>query len=134
MNKFLFWRLLIPLLALSALSLVLATLYSGSLDSVSILLNLATDFFMVIITIYYVDVVVKNNEENRWEKANSAIERRIGHQLIIIFDEVCILLGAGEVVPELGPKLIHTRSTPVTVENLYFIRKMKNKSIFVLAT
>jgi len=128
MKKLLFWRLLIPLLILSIISLILAYKSSGSLDLyANIFLNLATDFFMVIVTVYYIDKVLKDNEDRRWDQVNFSIGNRIAAKINPAIGYICKALGADKLIPEIYPKLYNPRGTPDTIHYLYFIHELEKR-------
>lgn len=105
------YRLLIlglslPLLTLSALFLVLARPISTS----DLLLNIATDFITLIITIWYVDWILKKHEDAKWKgthKFITSLAGEIAHGAISTIAENCFL--SKEIFPRKNPPL-HTRS------------------------
>jgi len=65
-----------PLVIASIIALLIARPFSTS----DILVNLASDFLIVIITIWYVDWVIRRNEERKWVETvetMSCVERYI---------------------------------------------------------
>jgi hypothetical protein len=77
MSKDLWFRLVIPLGVLSALTLLISLMIDKSLDISSLMINLATEFIMVIITVIYVDWVIRSSEEKKWSHVYKHIGFRI---------------------------------------------------------
>lgn len=129
MNK-LTLKLLLPLILLSLLSLGIAYLFDPTLDYASIFLNLATDLIMVIVTIYYVNEVLKSHEEERWFRANYSILTKIAGVALALIEQICVPLGvySNEWVQEMGSKVHNQRGTPQSALFLYFIRKISKKT------
>ena len=89
MNKNLIWKLLIPLFVLSAISLIAAKLLSKTFDYSALFLNLATDFVMVILTVYYVDRVINKEEEDRWDKIYRPVYFEILNIAFSALEDIC---------------------------------------------
>lgn len=121
-------KLLIPLLFLAGMSFFVAKSLSPSLDYSNIFLNLTTDFIVVIITIYYVDSVLKTHENERWKRADYSIISRIGNNILILIERICILFDLSSVMQEMYPKLYGPRGSSQFVVYLYFISEMTKKT------
>jgi hypothetical protein len=113
MKKPLLWSLLIPLLLASALTLTLAYMLSGTLDYASIFLNLSTDFVMVVITILYIDRVLKRHEDEQYKGIDFLINYRLYNLANSIIETLCLPLG------------IDDRSLPVYQEFTVKLRSQK---------
>jgi hypothetical protein len=68
----------LTLLILSLITLNLSVYLNKSLDLSGLLINLFTEILGIIITLIYVDQVIKANEERRWRKTEKFIHNRIG--------------------------------------------------------
>jgi hypothetical protein len=72
-RRSLFLWLALPLLLLSVIFLI-----SSNSNPQSILLNIGTDFISIIFTVFYVDWVLKSNENDRWKNARFLITSEVG--------------------------------------------------------
>lgn len=77
MAKSLWIRLVLPLGILSIATLLLSIYFQKPFDFSSLLINLSTDFFMIIVTVLYVDWVIRSSEEKQWESVQMQITSRI---------------------------------------------------------
>jgi len=77
MSRDLLLRLVLPLGLLAILGLILSTLFNIPFDTSGFLINLSTDFLMIIITILYVDWVLRTSESKRWLLVDKQINSRI---------------------------------------------------------
>ncbi|MBI5944869.1 MAG: hypothetical protein HY864_10920 [Chloroflexi bacterium] len=101
MKKLLLWQLLIPLLIASGLTFGIAYLLNNTLDYPSIFLNLSTDFIMVVITIWYVDRVLKRHEDEKWKDVDLSIKYKIYDLANSAIETICIPIGIhDESLPE----------------------------------
>lgn len=73
MNRNIIKRLVIPLLILITASCILHSV----IDNDSFFINLATELIGIIITIVYVDWIIKLNDKQQWEEAEKRISSRI---------------------------------------------------------
>jgi|GEM_PF-6064134 len=76
MKKYVSRKLIIPLLALSLLSSFLS-FFLPQPNLSSLLLNLATELLGIIVTIWFVDRILRAYEEKRWEKSKSSVCKRL---------------------------------------------------------
>jgi hypothetical protein len=93
MKKLLLWQLLIPLLIASGLAFGIAHLLNKTVDYSSIFLNLATDFIMVVITIWYVDRVLKRHEEEKWKDIDRLLEYKLYTLANSAIETICLPIG-----------------------------------------
>ncbi|KAA3641962.1 MAG: hypothetical protein DWQ07_25535 [Chloroflexi bacterium] len=73
-HKTLFTHLTIPLLTLATIIIILTQPF----DLDSLLQNLASDFIIIVITVWYVDWAIKSSEERKWEDAEQYISKEFG--------------------------------------------------------
>jgi len=93
MKKTLLFQLFIPLLIASSLAFGIAYLFNKTLDYSSIFLNLSTDFIMIIITIWYVDRVLKRHDEEKWKDIDFSIKYKIYTLANAFIVTICSPLG-----------------------------------------
>jgi hypothetical protein len=93
MKELLIRRLFIPLLLASGLSFGIAYLLNKSLDYSSIFLNLSTDFIMVLITIWYVDRILKRHEEEKWKDIELLIKLKLYELAGSAIESICAPMG-----------------------------------------
>lgn len=73
-NKTLVTRLIIPLLAVAVISFFL----SRPFDRQATFINLMTDALAIIVTVFYVDWVIRMHEERKWNVAEKYIDAEFG--------------------------------------------------------
>jgi len=77
--NFLWKKLIIPLAIMAVFSLILAICIPWR----GLFTNLATTFLGILVTICYVDFVLKEHDKKRWAQAIALIEKRIQHFAIV---------------------------------------------------
>jgi hypothetical protein len=124
--RLLFLGLSLPLLAISILFLFLARPFSLS----DLLLNIATDFITLIITIWYVDWILEEHDDAKWEGTHKyiiAFAGEIAHGIVSIIAEKTGL--SREVFPKNDPPF-HTRSiSDIQQEIIENVRKLSRENI-----
>lgn len=96
----------------SGLTFGIAYLLNNTLDYSSIFLNLSTDFIMVVITIWYVDRMLKRHEDERWKGIDFLINYKVYNLANSIIETFCIPLG------------IHDKHLPLHQE---FVEKLRSQ-------
>lgn len=76
LKKGLFFKLVLPLILISIATSVLAFKVSQSFIS-GFLANIATEIMGIIVTVWYVDKIIKSYEKSRWNPVHSGVIRRV---------------------------------------------------------
>lgn len=84
---------MIPLLIASGLTFGIAYSINKSLDYSSIFLNLSTDFIMVIVTIWYVDRILKRHEDEKWKDVDFSIKYKLYNLANSAIETICTPIG-----------------------------------------
>lgn len=79
MDRHLFTWLCIPLSIFAALSIVLSIM----VESDGFFVNLASELIGIIITVIYVDWIIKKNENEKWQK----VDNKISHAIRILIND-----------------------------------------------
>ncbi len=106
MSKFRLLRLLSPLIIVIVITAVLSYKFSQSFAS-NYLINIATDFLGIIITVVYVDQVVKSYERQKWESARALIFQRLSYYAR---DTLTELIELFKITPSLSEKTTKLQS------------------------
>jgi hypothetical protein len=110
-NKTLLTRLTLPLLVLTGIALWLSRPFTWA----DIFLNLATDFITIIITVWYVNWVIRQQESTQWQEAEELIAAeagRVGHGFI---NDVAESL---KMLDQIGP----SKDTPLHLRKLHDVQ------------
>ena len=119
-NKILIIRLVIPLVSLAGISLWISTQYQRD-----IFVNMATDFISIIITVFYVDWVMKLYNKNKWSTPDLYIRSECGSLGQGFISDIAEHLGlSNSVFPPLDPKNFSVRSTQLEI-----IQRAKNLQV-----
>lgn len=124
--KLLVLGLTIPLFALSVFFLFLARPISMS----DILLNIATDFITIIITIWYVNWILKGNEEIRWKGTHKFIISLAGGIAHRVISEIAEKSGFfNEIYPRNNPPLYTRTISDIQQEILVNVMKFDRDNL-----
>jgi hypothetical protein len=126
MSKHIWIRLVLPLGILSISTLFLSLYVEKPFDLPSLLINLSTDFFMIIVTVLYVDWIIKSNEQIQWRHVDDQITRRLRS---IVFDYIVYLfkpVGLFEVMNSVKPNATFQMDIKACIEAANKITKNEN--------
>lgn len=112
MSKHLWIRLVLPLGILSISTLLLSLYVSRPFDLSSLLINLSTDFFMIIVTVLYVDWVIRSSEQTQWRHVDEQITRRLR---AIVYDYIIYLFKPVDIL-EVMNSVSPTATFPVQIK------------------
>lgn len=87
MNKKFLFRLVLPLAVIAIINLILAS-YLANLYARNLMLNFGTEILGIIVTVIFVDQVIKSNEKERWGRVNRQVILRLDIVVFNILDSL----------------------------------------------
>ena len=113
-DNFLYKRLIFPLSLASLLFLILASFISWQ----GLFVNLSTTLIGSLITILYIDKVIKKNEQIKWENA----QKRINQQIRRVYDAISEQVVIGFNLLKLSDNIILSQNKVNELERDYITR------------
>ena len=95
--SFLWKPLILPFCALAFACLLLARLFASWNG---ILTNLAATFIGILVTVLYVEYILRKHEEQRWAPAVTVIHRKVGSFIVATFSTIRLVLNTASDIPD----------------------------------